>query len=585
MFFDDRLATVLRQRGDSEAGARTQFRQLLDILGNRKFDPQMVKSQSMIAAAWLRMDALAQIIPASERAAAIRERGWRFRNADLAAHLADFEPEVASAALHRAQLTEEDWTALIPRLPVRARGFLRRREDLPLDAEAVLDRLGVQDRGLPQPGQSSSDDGPRSEPASDESIEDTPQTPPRDANSAAFDLSPANEPFVLNQEAPREDEEDAQPFPEFSRPSGEGNFDAQFEQDNDPSRSEISALVERIAQFKRERESAAPPIDSAPLLPLEEYIQPEERKLRGFGFTVDAAGRIDWAEPEAAAMVIGKRIVPAQAFANPVAQTLIERAFERRQPITHAQLDLAGAEAISGGWIVDAQPRFTDEGNFAGYVGRFRRPVDSDRDAKRRRTEADRIRQLLHELRTPVTAVQGYAEVIQQQLFGPARHEYRALAAAIAADAARILAGFEELDRLARLEGATTEISAGESDLGGIISRITTQLSSVLGPRMAGIEFAEPEGQAATVAIDPEETEALIWRLLATLGGNCASGETITCVLRHDGNLVRLVCDLPAQLIAAEDVFTADVKPSNASVNPGLFGAGFTLRLARAEAR
>ena len=35
MFFDDRLATVLRQRATGEAGLRTQYRQLLDLLGRR----------------------------------------------------------------------------------------------------------------------------------------------------------------------------------------------------------------------------------------------------------------------------------------------------------------------------------------------------------------------------------------------------------------------------------------------------------------------------------------------------------------------------------------------------------------------
>ena len=35
MLFDDRLATVLRHRATGERAARTQFRQLLDLLGSR----------------------------------------------------------------------------------------------------------------------------------------------------------------------------------------------------------------------------------------------------------------------------------------------------------------------------------------------------------------------------------------------------------------------------------------------------------------------------------------------------------------------------------------------------------------------
>lgn len=108
MFFDDRLATVLRQEGASDAAKRTQFRQLLDILGNRKFGASGGRSDpSLVAAAWLRMDALGRSIPARDHAAMIREPSWRFRSADLAAHLADFEPDVASAALNRAQLSAE----------------------------------------------------------------------------------------------------------------------------------------------------------------------------------------------------------------------------------------------------------------------------------------------------------------------------------------------------------------------------------------------------------------------------------------------------------------------------------------------
>src|SRR5699024_5479498 len=68
------------------------------------------------------------------------------------------EPEVAAAALARADLAEEDWEALIPRLPIRARGFLRLRKGLPPAAEALLDRLGIHDRGLPDPGPAAAPD-------------------------------------------------------------------------------------------------------------------------------------------------------------------------------------------------------------------------------------------------------------------------------------------------------------------------------------------------------------------------------------------------------------------------------------------
>ncbi|MEM8726572.1 MAG: histidine kinase dimerization/phospho-acceptor domain-containing protein, partial [Pseudomonadota bacterium] len=358
------------------------------------------------------------------------------------------------------------------------------------------------------------------------------------------------------------------------------------EDPTETGRSEISALVERIAQFRRTRDIEAADAELSPRLPLDEESSAPSRRIASFGFSSDAAGRMDWAQAEVASMVIGTKLVAPRRLGSPDGESDFERAFFRRQPIAQANVSLNGAEAIAGDWIVDAQPRFTTDGNFSGYLGRFRRPAEPEGAGSTQATrEADRIRQLLHELRTPVTAVQGYAEVIQQQLFGPAPHEYRALAAAIAADAAHILAGFEELDRLARLETGMAEVESGETDLVALTSATIAQLETVLGPRMAGISLDYVDDEPLTVAMDRDETEGLIWRLLATLGGGCASGELLACTLTSDHDMVRLTCEVPKQLMDEDNIFTADAKPIAATVNAGLFGAGFALRLARAEAR
>ena len=45
------------------------------------------------------------------------------------------------------------------------------------------------------------------------------------------------------------------------------------------------------------------------------------------------------------------------------------------------------------------------------------------------------------------------------------------------------------------------------------------------------------------------------------------------------------MCDLPRQLLNEDDIFAAEAKPSETAISSGAFGAGFALRLARAEAR
>ena len=557
MFFDDRLATVLRQRATGEANLRTQYRQLLDLLGK---DRKLGRGgdTSLMAAAWLRMEALGEAIPAHDRARMIREPGWRFRSPDLAVHLAGHEPEVAAAALARAELAAEDWNALIPRVPVRARGFLRLRRDLPLDVEALLARLGVHDRGLPAPEQAFAPSEPVTpNPAAAEA----PPAPPRSVAA----------PIPLHRTAK----------PAATVPSPTRDRD-------EPGRTEISALVERIAQFRRERGDAPPDLERSPRLPLGELPERTSRTLTSFGFAADSAGRIAWATAEVAPMVVGTRLFAASST-NADASALA-RSFARRQPIAHGAVNLEGAAAIAGEWTVDAEPGFSDEGHFTGYFGRFRRvsnaaSATSDSEAR----EADRIRQLLHELRTPVTAVQGYAEVIQQQLFGPAPHEYRALAAAIAADAARILAGFEELDRLARLETGVMTIEPGETDLAALVRRTSAQLASALDAQDAGLALAFAEASTLLIAIDHEDAEALVWRFLASLASACAPGERIAVsldpLIGARGAMSRMVCGLPARLAAEEQLFAATIRASGSAINSGLFGTGFSLRLARAEAR
>jgi len=639
MFFDDRLATVLRQSAQSDVMRRTQYRQLLDLLGAEASGARKAgRDPSLVAAAWMRMSKLAEDIPSADRARLISEPSWRLHNPELVAHLAEFEPEVASAALSRAQLSSENWTALIPRLPVRARGFLRLRRDLPSNVVALLEQLGIHDRGLPQPQKAGSDAGAggalhldsadelpgakispddmpsepltNSPPGSssgdaDDKAEDAPEplrpiffpkdtTKGREAKETPEDKDFTPEPFTIEElrqisEEPLGDDMDRSRDREEDTPTPP---DQQAE-----GRSEISALVERIAKFQRNRERAPSSDDLAeetlpdgdrlmPRLPLGEEDQSRVRVVRGFGFAADAAGRIEWAEEEVAPMVVGTRLVASAKLQSGETHEAITKAFNQRQPMRAAPFTLAGAPAIAGNWVVDAQPRFSQIGGFAGYVGRIRRPIEAvpsgPTPAQR---EADRIRQLLHELRTPVTAVQGYSEVIQQQLFGSAPHEYRALAAAIASDAARILSGFEELDRLAKLETGAIEIDEGKTDIAALTQRIVQQLAGVPEARMAGVEIVWDDAARFIAAIDPDNAESLMWRLLASLGGGCAAGEMLQARLDFEGTSISLTCDLPMQLLGEDDLFAADARPIGTSINPGLFGAGFALRLARAEAR
>ena len=519
MQFDDRLATVLRMRADSGPVRRIQLRQLVDLLGTC---PSTAHGPA-IDAGYARLNELQRDIPPAQSAELLRDPALRLRSPRLVAALAGGDPRLASTALQRADLSEEQWLDLIPALPPEARQALHQRADLAPSLRGLLSRLGTRGLGLP----------------------------PAQAVAAAepAPAMPSEEPFM----------------------AGDGN-----------ARGErIGAIVKRIEAYRKAKQVIEHAHGDAPRLPLgEDHVLSVSGPVRACDFATDSHGRIVWSDAGVAPMLVGQRLGEDDALA---------RLIRRQQPLSQGLITLAGAEAIAGRWQIDAMPWFDPlGGRFMGYRGRLRRPATAQAEITRSAlpdSEADRVRQMLHELRTPVNAIQIGAEIIQQQLYGPSPHEYRALAAAIAGDAAKILAAFEELERLAKLDSGAIELEAGETDLGAVIAATAAQLGAHTKARGSGFDI-KLETAAALVPLAQLELERVVWRLLATLAGTSAPGERLKLRLREKGGTVRLDLALPASLakLDGKALFGAGPGAVPQVIAVGMFGAGFALRLARAEA-
>jgi signal transduction histidine kinase len=534
MQFDDRLATVLRMRTDSLAGERTQFRQLLDLLGTTAVD---AARRHRADQGYARLLQLGAIIPPDEQAQILREPGLRLRSALLVEFLAEGEPRPAAAAMAAARLSEPDWVALIPRLPLVARGFLRHRRDLPPGAVLVLKRLGVGDLALTD-GTAARPVRPFAAPA------------PRTARPPARPPTPPPPP------AP--------------------NFRAGAPRDSEP----ISGIIERIEQFREARRPPPPPRH-----PSREAPAPDPgSRIDSFDLVTDAGGRAVWASAPVAPWIVGMLVTAAPP--GPLARfnAGAAEALRHRLPLFAQHLSLEGAPAIGGDWRIDAAPVFdAQRGTFAGYRCRLHRLVAAPLETDPSETSEDRMRQVLHELRTPVNAIQGFAEIIQQQLFGPVPHEYRALAASIAVDSAKLLAGFDELDRLSRLEGGAMALDWGTADLHAVLDETLRRLGDFLRARHSDFDV-KVSGSRFIMAIDHDEARLLCWRMLASAVGALAPGERLRLDLRSAGPEVRLEIELPVALRATGDGDRPGAAPRGA-ISAGMFGPRFALRLATAEAR
>ena len=529
MYFDDRLATVLRQRPASEVIARIQYRQLVDLLGSLPVDAE----GPVARAAYDRLWSLGPQIAVRDRVQVLSEPGLRLRSPRLVAMLAQGEPAVASAAITAARLSEDEWVDLVPALPVGVRGILRHRRDLGERVELRLAQLGVAGRGLPPAGEAA--------------------VQPDDAGKVR---------------------------PQASPPAAE----------EPPEIGEIGAIVRRIEEFRKAREPLPSvfPEPVSPRLPFDDHPEgPGIDQAGSFDFATDAEGRIAWADSRIAPMIAGVRLGLNAPDSMITGTDRLATTIHRRQPIAGERVSIDGAPAVCGAWRIDAVPRFDAwSGRFTGYAGRARR-IDEGSAARTRETaQADRMREILHELRTPVGAIQMSAEVIQQQLYGPTPHEYRALAASIASDTARVLAGFDEMERLAKLETGALDLEPGETDLVAVLAATVERLKAHTDPRKAGFALSVPD-QPLPVGLDRAELERLAWRLLAGLAGAAAPAEVLSLLCEATAENVEVAITLPAALadMEEEDLFHARADERRQALSAGMFGLGFTLRLARAEAR
>ncbi|WP_157083109.1 sensor histidine kinase [Novosphingobium lentum] len=573
MIFDDRLDTVLRTAAAGPAAARTQFRQIIDILGRV---PEHDWSTEHFAAIG-RLDSLAAVLPDDDRAALVRSA--QVRSPALVDHFAHQSPRIAAGAIGGARLTEAQWLDLIPRLPLAARGYLRHRRELGPDVERMLERFGIGDRALPLPA----------------------GFEPNVVEGAA----PAPLPFPVRKPVAVPDAT-ANPAAEATPPVPLRAADP------DDGRNGIGAIVRRIDAFRRQRENAAPPGPLAsgdpgdPRLPLADEALAPPPPANRLQFRSDATGTIISAEGAAAAMLVGHRPFDRQAGAPAQCDDATARAAIKRQPIAAGRIELEGAPAISGAWRIDAVPRFAKAGGrFIGYHGVLRRPTPAapadlpvPASAMPAEPEGDRLRQLLHELRTPINAIQGFAELIQQQIFGPTPHQYRSLAASIASDAAQMLAGFEELERLVKLEAGQVQPDAGETDAGALLARLIAQMQPALAAREVRLTF-EPAAGPVMVALAEDEAERLLWRVLAVFASTVAPGERLRFAIgpeaapegtpnaTAEGSGAQIVLSLPAALAALDDaaLFAPDARRGLAVQASAILGNGFALRLAAAEAK
>ncbi len=116
-----------------------------------------------------------------------------------------------------------------------------------------------------------------------------------------------------------------------------------------------------------------------------------------------------------------------------------------------------------------------------------------------------------HELKTPLTSISGYAEMIETGLAKP--EDVKRFAATIQKEAGRMLALISDIIRLSRLDEVGGDMRRVPVDLYSVAQECAESLATVAGKR--GIRITA-EGSSSVVESDPDQ----VWELIFNLADN-----------------------------------------------------------------
>jgi hypothetical protein len=345
----------------------------------------------------------------------------------------------------------------------------------------------------------------------------------------------------------------------------------------------IGEMVARIERLKSKRDIEGPPASERPAESTEFPSAPSPALGPDlFRWECDASGQIGWVDGAPRGALIG-RSLPAEEGAP---RELV-RAFSDRMPFEDTPLTLP-TPALEGEWRLSGLPAFSPtDGRFMGYRGIARRegsePELAPPTAAAATADAEALRETIHEIKTPLNAIIGFAEIIDGQYLGPAHRNYRHRAAEIVSQARMLLAAIEDLDFAARLQ-AQPSAQGAATDLVDVLPPIAEELGNRALARDVRLRIVTSLG-ALRCGVEPELARRLLGRLLGAAVDAAPDGHQVEVDVREAKKQVTVSVTRPASTRNLSDDQVMDPSFQADEDGSGRLGLGFGLRLVRGLAR
>lgn len=328
----------------------------------------------------------------------------------------------------------------------------------------------------------------------------------------------------------------------------------------------ISDVVARIERLRQSRETGELPAGAGPA---------GNEHARLFRWECNESGEIDWVEGIPRGVLVGQSI--AQSGSGAGVDRAVERAFQSRAPFHDGLLELPSDAAIGGSWRISGVPAFERAtGRFAGYRGVAERPAELGASATALAGDADSLRELAHEIKTPLNAIIGFAEIITGEYLGPAGSRYRERAGEIVAQARLLLGAIEDLDFAAKIHSSNGAAKA-HTDIGELVERLADSIREVAAGRAIDIEASRMTTRLEA-AVQSEVAERLVLRMCSAVIARASNGERLRLSVDGDPDhcIVRISRPQALAGLSDNDLFGT----ANDAMSPG-----FPLRLARGLAQ
>ncbi len=316
----------------------------------------------------------------------------------------------------------------------------------------------------------------------------------------------------------------------------------------------LSEVVARIERRRRSRTAAQVTPEGAPGLP---HGSPSL-----FRWECGASGEIAWVDGAPRGPLIGRSIARAKDQPGDGVDQAVARAFAVRAPFRDATFMLGGDGLLAGEWRISGVPEFEPvDGRFAGYRGialRDAAPVAEPGVLESELlADPDSLRELVHEIKTPLNAIIGFAEIIDGQYLGPADHRYRERAAEIVAQARLLLTAIDDLDFTAKVHSSSAG-AVHRVDIAELVERMAPSLRELASERGAQLEAARST-KPSIAAIEPELADRLIFRTCAAMIARAERGERLRLAVERAANQVRISITRPGALkgLGNEELFGA----------------------------